>query len=502
VNTVRIQARLQADAPGPAVSRQVFGHFIEHLGGCVYGGLWVGEDSAVPNRGGWRTDAIEALRAIGAPNLRWPGGCFADDYHWRDGIGPRAGRPQGTSAWWGEPEPNTVGTHEFLALCEAVGAEPYVCGNVGSGTVQEMRDWIEYLNAPRGASSLARMREAHGRPEPARVRLWAVGNENWGCGGNMRPEYYADLYRRFATFLRDFPGAPLFRVGCGPRDGDEAWTEIMMRECGRALLGDQRVMQGLALHSYCVPGDFPPRKSATEFGEAEWDELMGLAAGMDERVARHRAVMDRHDPDGYVALVVDEWGAWHAPEPGTPPGHFFQQNTVRDAVMAALTLNIFIGHAERVRIANLAQTMNVIHAVLLSRGPALVRTPTWDVFRMYRPHHDARRLPLKIDGPVLGGNGFTYPAVSAAATVAGDGVRTITWCNLAYGMPAEVELHVDGADGVAAEATVLTAPRPQAHNTFEQPGAVREVPFEGVRRSAGGWCLTLPPHSVVALTLR
>jgi alpha-N-arabinofuranosidase len=450
----------------------------------------------------WRADAIAALREIGTPNLRWPGGCFADDYHWRDGIGPRADRPQGMSAWWGEPEPNTVGIHEFLDLCEAVGAEPYVCGNVGSGTVQEMRDWVEYLNAPRGASSLARLRESHGRPDAARVRLWAVGNENWACGGNMRPEYYADLYRRFATFLRDFPGAPLFRVGCGPRDGDEAWTEVMMRECGRPLLGGQRLLQGLALHSYCVPGDFPPSKSATAFGEAEWDELMGLAAGMDRLLTRHRAVMDRHDPEAHVALVVDEWGAWHAAEPGTPPGHFFQQGTVRDAVMAALTLNLFVRHAARVRVANLAQAMNVIHSVLLARGPALVRTPTWDVFRMYRRHHDARSLPVEVDGPVCGEGDVAYPAVSAAASVASDGAVTVTWCNLGYAAGAEVDLRVDGREVTRAEASVLTGDCAQAHNTFERPDAVREAGFGGLRRRGNDWKLELPPHSVVAVTLR
>lgn len=497
----RAALQVRPDAAGPLVSRHVFGHFVEHLGRCVYDGLWVGEDSPVANRRGWRADAVEALRAIGAPNLRWPGGCFADDYHWRDGVGPRAARPRAVNAWWGATEPNTVGTHEFLDLCEAVGAEPYFCGNVGSGTVQEMRDWVEYLNAPAGASTLAELRAAHGRRDPGRVRLWAVGNESWACGGNMRPEYYADLYRRFATFLRDFPGAPLFRVACGPRDDDYAWTEVLMRECGRPLFGNQRLMQGLALHYYSVPGDFAAMKSATQFGEAEWDELMARAGRMDEFVSRHSAIMDRHDPERTVALVVDEWGAWHAPEPGTPAGHFFQQGTVRDAVMAACTLNIFIRHAARVRVANLAQTANVIHSLFLTEGDRLVRTPTWDVFALYRDHHEGRALTVEIEG--VGErewNGLRYPRVSAAASRSDAGRITVTLCNLDYAAPAEIALDLPGVSVIATRQ--LAAPRPQAHNTFAAPESVRATPTAGPSRHGSAWRLELPPHSVTALSFQ
>jgi len=490
---------VRTDRPGPAISRHVFGHFIEHLGRCVYDGLWVGPDSVIPNERGWRCDAIEALRAVGTPNLRWPGGCFADDYHWRDGIGPVSGRPRGVSAWWGAREPNTVGTHEFLDLCAAVGAEPYICGNVGSGTVQEMRDWVEYLNAPAGASTLADHRVAHGRPDPVNARLWAVGNESWACGGNMRPEYYADLYRRFATFLRDFPGAPLYRVGCGPRDDDYRWTEVMMRECGRPLLGGQQLMQGLALHCYCVPGDFPPSKSATEFGEPEWNELMARAARMNEFTTRHSEIMDRHDPEKYVALVVDEWGAWHAPEPGTPPGHFFQQGTMRDAVMAAFTLNIFIHHADRVRIANLAQVANVVHALLLTREGRLLRTPTWDVFELYRHHHDALSLPTEVDTIARRWDGHEYPQVSASASRAeGRGV-TLTLCNLDYASAVDVFLELQGGAFTGCRSRILAAPAPQAHNTFSKPDAVRARPGPVPTRDGDGWSMTLPPHSVLAL---
>jgi alpha-N-arabinofuranosidase len=496
----RIVLHVRADQPGATVSRQVFGHFIEHLGTCIYGGLWVGADSPVPNTGGWRQDAVEALRAMGTPNIRWPGGCFADDYHWRDGTGPAARRPRGVSAWWGAPESNAVGIHEFLDLCAAVGAEPYICGNVGSGTVQEMRDWVEYLNAPAGASALAELRAAHGRTDPARVRLWAVGNESWACGGNMRAEYYADLYRRFATFLRDFPGAPLYRVGCGPRDDDYHWTEVMMRECGRPLLGGQRLLQGLALHCYCVPGDFPPLKSATTFGETEWDELMALTARLGEYIASHAAIMDRYDPEKHVALVVDEWGAWHAPEPGTPPGHFFQQGTVRDAVMAGYALNLFIRHADRVRLANLAQAANVVHAALLIRDGQLLRTPTWDVFTLYRAHQDGVQLPVELDAGLRRWGDLVYPRVSAAASRAADGRITVTICNLDYAAAISLTLQLPGVSATRAEGRILSAGQPQAHNSFSQPDAVRACAFTAVQPAAGGWELTLPPHSVLALT--
>jgi alpha-L-arabinofuranosidase len=495
----RVRIKVASEAPGPRVERHVFGHFVEHLGRCLYDGLWVGEDSPVPNVRGWRRDAVEALREIGAPNLRWPGGCFADDYHWRDGVGPRAARPRGVSAWWGAAEPNTVGTHEFLDLCAATGAEPYICGNVGSGTVQEMRDWVEYLNAPAGASSLADLRAAHGRREPAGVRLWAVGNESWACGGNMRPEYYADLYRRFATFLRDFPEAPLWRVGCGPRDDDYTWTEVMMRACGRPLLGGQRLMQALALHYYCVPGDFPPSRSATRFGEEDWDELMARTARMEEFIAGHSAIMDRHDPERYVALAVDEWGAWHAPEPGTPPGHFHQQGTVRDAVMAGYTLNTFIRHASRVRVANLAQTANVVHALFLTDGPRLLRTPTWDVFALYRGHHDALALPVELDGAgERAWQGRRYPALSAAASRAADGSVNLTLCNLDYARPLAVAVECGAL--AAAGARGLRSAAPQDHNTFATPDAVRARAVATPARSGTAWETELPPHSVTTLT--
>lgn len=495
-----LAVNVRTDRPGATVSRHVFGHFIEHLGACIYDGLWVGPESPVANTRGWRHDAIVALRAMGTPNIRWPGGCFADDYHWRDGTGPASARPRGVSAWWGAPESNAVGTQEFLDLCAATDAEPYICGNVGSGTVQEMRDWVEYLNAPAGASTLAELRAAHGRPDPVNARLWAVGNESWACGGNMRPEYYADLYRRFATFLRDFPGAPLFRVGCGPRDGDYAWTEVMMRECGRPLLGGQRLMQGLALHYYCVPGDFPPRKSATQFGEPEWDELMALTARLGEYIAGHIAIMDRHDPEKYVALVVDEWGAWHAPEPGTPPGHFYQQGTVRDAVMAGYALNTFIHHADRVRVANLAQVANVVHAALLIKDGRLLRTPTWDVFTLYRAHHEGVQLPVELAAGTRRWGELAYPSVSAAASRAADGRITVTLCNLDYAAPVDLVLNLPGVSFAGVSARILTAATPQAHNTFAQPDAVRARDFSARMPSADSCELTLPPHSVVALT--
>lgn len=487
---VRAQLTLRADAPGAVVSRHLFGHFAEHLGRCIYDGLWVGEESAIPNVRGWRSDVVAALRAIRIPNLRWPGGCFADDYHWRDGVGPRASRPRRPNAWWGSLENNAVGSLEFIDLCRQLGCEPYFCGNIGSGTVAEMRDWVEYLNAPRGGT-LAEERAAHGLAEPAGVRLWAVGNESWGCGGHMRVEAYADHFRRAATYLRDHGDTKLFRVACGPRDDDYHWTDVMMRECAKPILGTT-LMQGLALHYYCVPGDFPPQKSATEFGEAEWLELMWRAARMDEFIERHSAIMDRRDPEKKVALVVDEWGAWHAPAAGSNPAHLFQQNTLRDAVMAGAILNTFIHHSARVRLGNLAQVVNVIQAVILTDGPRFVLTPTWHVFRMFLPHHDAMHVPVELDAEALAFEGKKFPALSAAASRGADGALTLTVCNLDPARPARIETNFPAGP---ARGEILTAAAFNAHNTFDQPHTLEPQPFA----VADARVFELPAHSVAVL---
>lgn len=492
---------IHAAEPGPVIDRHIFGHFAEHLGRCIYDGLWVGTDSKVPNVRGWRSDLVAALKQIRIPNLRWPGGCFADDYHWREGIGPREKRPRRINAHWGGViETNAVGTHEFLDLCAQIGCEPYLAGNVGSGSAAELRDWVEYCNAAGG--SLADLRAANGQREPWKVRLWGVGNETWGCGGNMTAEYYANEYRRYATYTRDFPNAPLYRIAAGPRSDDYHWTDVLMREAFKGPIGGS-MLQGLSLHYYTVPGDWPPKHPATGFDHAGWNWVMALGHKMDDYVRGHRAVMDRYDPTAKTALVVDEWGSWYAVEPGTNPGFLYQQQTIRDGVLAALTLNIFINHCERVRIANLAQIVNVLQAVALTEenGGRLVLTPTWDVLGFYAAHQDARRLPVHSDAATLKHEGMAYPAVSATASLAADNTIAITLCNTDPVQPAEVAFTLTGRTATVQEARVLASADLNACNTFDRPRAVTSRPLDGVRTAGPQITATLPPGSVTLFRL-
>ncbi|RPI20327.1 MAG: alpha-N-arabinofuranosidase, partial [Acidobacteria bacterium] len=376
---------INADQGKDRISRHVYGHFSEHLGSCIYGGIWVGEDSTIPNVRGIRKDVVEALRRIKVPNVRWPGGCFADTYHWKDGIGPREKRPTIVNVHWGGvTENNHFGTHEFMDFCDQVGTEPYFCGNVGSGTVQEMAEWVEYTTFD-GKSPMADLRRTNGRDKPWKISLWGVGNEVWGCGGNMRPAYYADVYRQYRSYLRNYGSNRLFRVACGASDANYDWTEVLMREAGSH-------MDGLSLHFYTVL-NWRNKGSATDFDESGWFSILKKTLEMETLIERHSAVMDKYDPQKRVALAVDEWGTWYDVEPGTNPGFLYQQNTLRDALVAAINLNIFNNHCSRVRVANIAQMINVLQAVILTRDDKLILTPTYHVFDLYKVHHDATLLP-------------------------------------------------------------------------------------------------------------
>ena len=495
----RAHLTIAADQPGPLIDRHIFGHFAEHLGRCIYDGLWVGEESSVPNTRGWRNDLVAALKQIRVPNLRWPGGCFADDYHWRDGLGPREKRPRRINAHWGGViDDNAVGTHEFLDLCGQVGCEPYLAGNVGSGSPRELREWVEYCNA--AAGTLADERAANGHPAPWKVRLWGVGNETWGCGGNMTAEYYAGEFRRFATYTRDFPNAPLYRVASGAANDDYHWTEVMMSLGYHGPLSPAPLMQGLSLHYYTVPGSWEDKHAASPFDLAGWKSVMALGWKMEELVRGHRAVMDRYDPKAATALVVDEWGSWYAPEPGTNPGFLHQQQTVRDAVLAALHLNIFIDHCERVRIANLAQTVNVLQAVALTEagGGRMILTPTWHVFALYAAHQGAKRLRVETEAKTLRHDGRDYPGVSATASLAADGAINVMLCNTDSKHPVELEVALPGRAVTAPVAQVIAADVLTMCNTFDQPRAVVAKPLDGVRVKGALVHATLPPGSVAS----
>ncbi|GAB2670231.1 alpha-N-arabinofuranosidase [Paenibacillus thermoaerophilus] len=487
---------VQTDLPTGRISRHIYGHFAEHLGRCVYEGIWVGEDSPIPNTKGIRNDVLEALKRLNIPVLRWPGGCFADEYHWKDGIGPRESRKRMVNTHWGGVvENNHFGTHEFLMLCEMLGCEPYISGNVGSGTVQEMQEWVEYMTFG-GESPMADLRRRNGREEPWRVKYFGVGNENWGCGGNMRPEYYADVYRQYQTYVRNYGDNKIYKIACGASDFNYRWTEVLMREAGR-------FMDGLSLHYYTLPGTWSEKGAATGFTEREWFVTLKKALRMDELLANHAAIMDRYDPEKRVGLIVDEWGTWYDVEPGTNPGFLYQQNTQRDALAAAVTLDIFHRHCDRVHMANIAQTVNVLQAMVLTEGARMLVTPTYHVFEMFKVHQDAEALTLHLQSPDYELGGEAIPQFSASASKDASGRIHISLSNLHHEAAGDVAIDLRGWSGGAPKITgrILTASEPDAHNTFEKPDAVRPEAFEGARWSGAGLTVALPPMSVAVLTL-
>ncbi len=486
---------LDTDRKGSVINRNIYGHFSEHLGRCIYGGIWVGKDSEIPNTEGMRNDVIEALRAVKIPVLRWPGGCFADEYHWKDGIGPNENRKRMINTHWGGVvEDNSFGTHEFMRLCELIGAEPYICGNVGSGTVQEMQEWVEYITFD-GESPMANMRRANGREQPWKLTWFGVGNENWGCGGDMRPEFYADQYKRYNCYVRNFAGNRVRRIACGPNSGDYKWTEVLMREAAHK-------MDGLSLHYYTVPGSWQEKGSATEFDESKWFLTLQKTLVMEELITKHSTIMDQYDPDKRVDLVVDEWGTWFDVEPGTNPGFLYQQNTMRDALVAGVNFNIFHAHSDRVRMANIAQTVNVLQAILLTEGGQMLKTPTYHVFDMYKVHQDATHVPVTLDAGTVTHGDITLPKVHASASVNAEGVLHLSLCNLDPGAAADLTVDLRGLAATSVAGTVLCADSMQAHNTFEAPNTVAPKAFDAVKLDGGRLTATLPAMSVVTLAIR
>lgn len=485
-----------ANNPGPVISKDIYGHFSEHLGACIYGGIWVGTDSKIPNTNGIRNDVLFALREIKVPNLRWPGGCFADTYHWKDGIGPQSKRASIVNTHWGGvTEDNSFGTHEFMKLTELIGCDAYINGNVGSGTVQEMSEWVEYLTS-NSDSPMTRLRKENGREEPWKVRYFAIGNENWGCGGNMTAEFYADVMRQFSTYLNNYGDNRLYRVACGPSDYNYAWTETLMKDGGT-----RNRFQGLSIHYYSLVDGWNNKGSATDFGEWEWFQTLRANLQMDQIIRGHKAIMDRYDPQKAKGLVVDEWGNWFNVEPGTNPGFLYQQNTLRDAITAAIHLNIFNQHADRIKIANLAQTVNVLQAVILTKDDKMVLTPTWHVFRMFRVHQDARLLniDLRCEDYVYGDR--KIPSISASASVDNKGAVHISLANLNPNKSITVTCPVIGENYKKVSGEVLTSGTMNAMNTFEKADNVTPSVFNGFTYKGGVLTITMPSKSVVVLEL-
>ena len=486
---------VQLDRPGAVIDRHLYGQFAEHLGSGIYEGLWVGEGSAIPNTRGYRNDVLQALRQLHVPDIRWPGGCFADAYDWREGVGPRAKRPVRVNTnWGGVEEPNTFGTHEFLDFTELVGADAYLTGNIGSLEPRQMADWVEYITSPT-RSTLANQRRANGRDQPWKLPFFGVGNEVWGCGGNMRPEYASDLFRRYQTFVKVPAGEKLMKIASGPYRDDYHFTEVMMREAGE-------LMDGLSLHYYTYPsGVWAHRGPSTGFGEDQFISTLAQGLRMEELLERHIAIMDRYDPAKKVALVVDEWGVWTDSDPGTNPDFLREQNTLREALVAAVTLNIFHAHADRVRMANLAQMVNVVDAILLTRGAQLIRTPTYHVFDMYQRFQGATSLPVAVQTPSYGFAGLTVPEVQASAARSSDGVTHLALVNLNPHQVVNVRVALRGAALRAVSGKVLTAPAIDSANTFERPDTVKPEAFQA-RLRGEVLSAALPPKSIVVLDLR
>jgi alpha-L-arabinofuranosidase len=495
------------DVAGPRISRHLYGHFAEHLGRCIYEGFWVGEDSSIRNTGGIRDDVVQALKDIAIPNLRWPGGCFADEYHWENGVGPREDRPSMVNTHWGDVvEDNSFGTHEFMRLCELLGAEPYVSGNVGSGTVQEMSDWIEYLTRS-GDAPMSRLRREHGRTEPWKVPFWGIGNESWGCGGNMTAEQYAQLASQFSTYARNHDGNELYRIAAGPHRDDYGWTETLMKSIstlgGPVEERHHHRWQALSFHYYThATDDWQHKGSATEFDTAEYHATMVSAWRIDEVLRGHSRVMDVYDPEATIGLVCDEWGTWWDVEPGTNPGFLFQQNTLRDALVAGLHFDVFHANARRLVMANIAQTVNVLQAMVLTDGAQVVLTPTYHVFAMNAGHQDATSHPVHVVAADARHRSEAGEYATLTTSVSSrEGSALVSLTNLDAERGGTVRLDLRGRDWSVSGATLLAAGSLQAHNTVQDPTAVAPAAFDGARREGDTLVVDLPPHSFATVEL-
>lgn len=482
------------------INKEIYGHFSEHLGRCIYEGLYVGGRSDIPNKNGMRTDVVNALRDMKIPVLRWPGGCFADEYHWQDGIGPRENRKRMINTHWGGVvEDNSFGTHEFMELCEQLGCEAYVNANVGSGSVQEMSEWVEYMTF-KGVSPMADLRAKNGRREPWNVKFLGVGNENWGCGGNMRPETYANEFRRYSTYCRNYTDKHLYKIACGPNTDDYSWTETVMKTLSPAVPGNADLMGGISLHYYTVPGSWENKGSATDFSREEYYRTIKKAWYMDELVRRHSDILNQYDPEKKLGLIVDEWGSWYDVEPGTNPGFLYQQNTMRDAVLAGITLNIFNQHSDRVRMANIAQLVNVLQSVILTDGSRMLLTPTWHIFRMYSDHQDASLLESYLENETVGTKDSAIPMLSQSVSMSKDGSINVTLVNASDNKNETVNI-IAVEQKISAVHGSMLAGDMHAHNTFDEPEKVKAEEFTDYKLTRKGVSVKLPAMSIVSLKL-
>ncbi len=477
------------------IRKEIQGNFSEHLGRCIYGGVYVGENSDIPNVNGMRTDIVEALREVGLPVLRWPGGCFADEYHWKDGVGPKETRKKMVNTHWGGvTEDNSFGTHEFFELCRQIGCEAYITGNVGSGTVQEMNEWVEYMTFD-GISPMAAWRRENGHEDAWKLDFFGIGNEPWGCGGNMTAEYYANEYRRYQTYVRQYRNdAKVKKIAAGANSSDYHWTEVLMKNAGK-------MMDGLSLHHYTIPHDWNHKGSALKFNRDDYFCTLKNALFMEELIKRHGAIMDQYDPEKRVGLIVDEWGTWFDVEEGTNPGFLYQQNTMRDAMVAGLTLNIFNKHCDRVHMANIAQLINVLQALILTEGPQMILTPTYFAFKLFKAHQENELLDSHLQAPELEAEGYHIPALQESSSIAPDGTVHVTLVNPSLDQEQELDILTQGMTPHHVVGRLLTG-NVDDHNSFDQPDAVEDQPFVSFTVKADGLTASVPPCSIVHLAIK
>lgn len=483
------------------INKEIYGHFSEHLGRCIYEGIFVGEDSDIPNTKGMRNDVIAALKAMKVPVLRWPGGCFADEYHWKDGIGSKENRKKMINTHWGGVvEDNSFGTHEFMELCEQLGCEAYINGNVGSGSVQEMSEWVEYMTFD-GVSPMAALRAQNGHPDPWKVRYFGVGNENWGCGGNMTPENYANMYRRYQTYVRDYNSeSKIYKICCGANSGDYAWTKGVLETCFKNTPEHLHgLMDGLSLHYYTLPTDnWQNKGNATGFDEEEWYTTLDKTLRMEELIKRHSTIMDEYDPDKKIGLIVDEWGTWFNVEPGTNAGFLYQQNTMRDALVAGINLNLFNKNCDRIKMANIAQMVNVLQSVILTEGEKMILTPTYYVFYLYKNHQDATLIDSHLQTTPIGSQTHQVPNLHESVSINEEGTVNITINNLSITEGYEIESILTDWKIKDVKGTILTN-KMDAYNSFNEPEVVGLADFADFTLTDQGIKFILPPCSVLHL---
>jgi alpha-N-arabinofuranosidase len=494
VNTLVVHA----DAARDTISKYIYGQFAEHLGRGIYGGIWVGEDSPIPNTRGIRNDVVAALKNMRVASIRWPGGCFADEYHWAAGIGPRANRPRMVNTnWGGVTEDNSFGTHEFMDLCEQLGCEPVICGNIGSGSVKEMADWVQYMTSD-GENPMSELRKKNGREKPWKVKFWCVGNETWGCGGIMSADHYANEMARYSMFLKNWSGNTLTKIASGGLQEDYNWTETIMKKWKNTDGWLQGYLGGYSLHFYTV-NDWSKKGSATEFTENEWFATLSKTLQMDELITNHSAVMDKYDAQKSIGLIVDEWGTWYDVEPGTNPGFLYQQNTLRDAMVAAANLNIFHKHCDRVKMANIAQMVNVLQSMILTRGNEMVLTPTYYVFKMYSVHQDAALLPVDLQSESYTNGTNSIPALSASASKDKEGRIHVSIANFHPTKAQNVRCEMKGTRSSHVSGEIITAATMDAYNDFGKPETVNIRPFTDAQLQNGALTVSLPAKSIVTL---